>query len=64
MKTYVNPAEYDQFMTRVDALLCRKYGITSDDLCDWTWYDAWESGQSAASAANDAVEYSREELSF
>jgi hypothetical protein len=42
-------------MAAVNAVMAREYGITSRDIADWSWYDAFESGETPVDAAMAAV---------
>ncbi|AKF14253.1 hypothetical protein SEA_LUCHADOR_89 [Mycobacterium phage Luchador] len=46
---------YEQWMRHVDALLMRAWGVTSGDIADRLWYDAWESGESPAQVVRDII---------
>ncbi len=42
---------FDQWKQEVDAWISRIMGLTSDDLPDWDYWKAWDSGMSARAAA-------------
>ena len=52
---------FEQWMAKVDAILSRKLcGLTSRDLPDWMYIDAFEDGVSPASAASQALKAAKE----
>jgi len=53
-RRYATPT-FEQFMAAVNAVMAREYGITSRDIADWSWYDAFESGETPVDAAMAAV---------
>ncbi|QFG08667.1 hypothetical protein PBI_VANISOA_88 [Mycobacterium phage Vanisoa] len=46
---------FEQWMKHVDGLLLKVWGVTSGDIADRLWYDAWESGETPASYVRDIV---------
>lgn len=42
---------FQAWMRRVDACVARKVGLTTSDLADWTWADAFSDGMSPSEAA-------------
>ena len=46
---------FREWMAQVDRVLTAMCGLDSRDLEDWAYADAWEGGQSARSAAREAL---------
>jgi hypothetical protein len=51
-----NRLTFDAWMSAVDDALVRKTGVSSADLPDWTYRDAYEDGLTPQEAADAAVE--------
>lgn len=47
---------FNRFKREVDALMLRKYGVTSDDV-EYDYYTAFKAGDSIADTVRDAVAY-------
>jgi len=47
---------FDQWMAAMDAILIRKFGLTSADLPDICYRDMYDDGESPAAAARQALE--------
>ena len=46
---------FEQWKRIVDAYLTRLCGMTSDDIDDWNYYDAWEECMTPKEAAKQAL---------
>jgi hypothetical protein len=51
---------YDEWMKKVDAILFRRYGITSADLIDCCYADWYADGKTPAGAVSAAIKAERE----
>jgi hypothetical protein len=51
-----NRLTFDAWMRAVDEALIRKVGVSSNDLPDWTYRDAYEDGLTADEAAGAALD--------
>ena len=52
------PQAFDAWMARVDEALVRRVGVSSADLLDWTYRDAFDQGYTAEEAASEVIEES------
>jgi len=52
---WMREGDFQEWMDRVDAILSRRYGMTSEDLPDCAWRDWHDDGCSARAAAQAAV---------
>ena len=48
-------ATFEQYMAAVDSFMVGECGLTHADIDDWTWRDAYESGDAPEEAARDAM---------
>jgi hypothetical protein len=48
-------ATFEQWMAKVDAVLVRTCGLTSGDLADWMYGDAYDDGVSPREAAQEVL---------
>ena len=46
---------FEQWKRIVDSVISSKVGLSSDDLPDWSYYDAYTSGVSPSVAASRAI---------
>lgn len=46
---------FEAFMMAVDRAIAAKVGLTSRDLADWMYWDAWEDGMMPKQAAREAL---------
>jgi Family of unknown function (DUF5419) len=49
---------FEQWMAEVDEVLVKKVGVSSADLPDWTYRDAFDQGSTPEEAADEAIENS------
>lgn len=47
---------FEQWMKKVDQIIYNICGLTSEDLADFMYYDAWEDGARPEDIANDVLE--------
>lgn len=52
----VNGMTYEQWKARVNANVIDISGVSCDDIPDWDYRMAWESGETPAGAAREALE--------
>lgn len=48
---------FDDWMATVDGHLTRMIGLSSGDLCDWCYWDAWNDDGNPRDVALDVMEY-------
>ena len=48
--------DFKQWMREVDAAMIALVGVSSGDIADWLYYDAFEAGVDPAEAAQEALE--------
>jgi len=46
---------FDDWMAAVDECLEENFGVVSDDLPDWDFWNAWDSGMSVAKACREII---------
>lgn len=46
---------FDEWMKQVDSEIEKHFGLSSDDLPDWTYADAFEDGMKPEDAAQEAM---------
>ena len=51
---------FTAWMAKVDALMARSCGMSSMDLPDWNYRDAYDDGASPSSAARQAIRAARD----
>ena len=51
----VNGRTFKQWMGAVDAIISRRFGMTSSDLADTTYWDMWNDEMTPAEAADEAL---------
>lgn len=47
--------EFRDWMSEVDVVISRVCGLTSNDIADWRWRDAFEDGTEPKEAAMEAL---------
>lgn len=47
---------FEQWIAQVDKIIVNKFGVSYQDLPDWTWMDAFEDNMSPKDAAETFVE--------
>ena len=55
MSATVNGRTFTQWMGAVDAIISRRFGMTSSDLADTTYWDMWNDEMTPAEAADEAL---------
>ena len=59
-RPYTAPRDFDEFMRRVDACIARlSSGLSSSDLTDYCYRDAYEAGERPAHVARAAIAKAR-----
>jgi hypothetical protein len=51
---------FDQWMKLVDEHIKHQCGMTSNDLPDWLYWDAWNKGRKPEAAAKAAIKAARD----
>jgi hypothetical protein len=52
----MNDTDFDTWMRQVDECIGRRCGLSSSDLPDWTYRDAFDDGLSPEEAAAEALD--------
>ena len=53
--TTINDLTFKNWMVEVDRIIARRFGITSSDLADTTYWDMWNDEMTPAEAADEAL---------